>query len=319
MSGFLARRAVHSLSVLLVMSFVIYGLIGLMPGDPVDLMISGDPDITAEDAQRLRALYGVDQPIAMRYAHWLGDVFTGDFGYSRLHSQPVFDVLGPALLSTLKLLGAAFLLSAVIGVGLGLIAGARPRTLRDYAINLVAFAGISVPPFWVALLLILVFAVALGWLPAGGVSLTDGWAGELRHMALPVAALTIASIGGHTRYTRASVIEVMRQDFIRTARAKGLSERQVLLRHALRNAMIPVLTIMALDFGYLFSGALITETVFAYPGMGKLIFDAIMGNDFNLALVALLFATLLTLVGNLLADLGYAALDPRIRLSEADR
>ncbi len=318
MSAFLARRAVHSLTVLLIMSFVIYGLIGLMPGDPVDLMISGDPDITAEDAQRLRALYGADQPITTRYAHWLGGVVTGDLGYSRLHSQPVLDVLGPALGSTLKLLGAAFLLSASIGIGLGLLAGSKPRSLRDYGINLFAFAGISVPPFWMALLLILIFAVGLGWLPAGGVNLDGGWLGELRHLVLPVVALTIASIGGHTRYTRASVIEVMRQDFIRTARAKGLSDGQVLVRHALRNAMIPVLTIMALDFGYLFSGALITETVFAYPGMGKLIFDAIMGNDFNLALVALLFATLLTLVGNLLADLGYAALDPRIKLTEVE-
>jgi len=316
MGAFLARRAIHSLAVLLVMSFVIYGLIGLMPGDPVDLMISGDPDITAADVQRLRALYGTDQPIVTRYTHWLGGVFTGDFGFSRLHSQPVFSVIGPALANTLKLLGAAFVLSAAIGVALGLVAGARPRSTRDYAINLFAFAGISIPPFWVALLLILVFAVVLGWLPAGGMSLTGGVTDEFRHLALPVTALTIAGVGGHTRYARASVIEVMRQDFIRTARAKGLSERQVLLGHALRNAMIPVVTIMALDFGTLFSGALITETVFAYPGMGKLIFDAVMGNDFNLALVALLFATLLTLVGNLLADVAYAALDPRIDLAE---
>lgn len=318
MTAFLARRTLHALIVLAVMSFVIYGLIGLMPGDPVDLMISGDPDITAEDAKRLRELYGLDRPIVERYANWLSAAFGGDLGYSRLHGAPVGEVLGPAIVNTAKLVGAAFVLSSLIGIGLGLIAGAAPRTFRDYTINIAAFAGISIPPFWMALLLILIFAVVLGWLPAGGMNLDGTLAGELRHMALPVIALTLASIGGYTRYSRASIIEAMRQDYIRTARAKGLSKRQVVVGHALRNAMIPVVTLMALDFGTLISGALITETVFAYPGMGKLIFDAIMGNDFNLALVALMLATLMTLIGNLLADLGYVALDPRVRLHDGE-
>ncbi|MCB2100817.1 MAG: ABC transporter permease, partial [Rhodobacterales bacterium] len=184
----------------------------------------------------------------------------------------------------------------------------------------VSFAGISVPPFWLALLLILLFAVTLGWLPAGGQPLDPGggfWDGA-KYLVLPAVSLTLASVGGHTRYMRAAMVETLRQDHIRTARAKGLSERRVVLHHALRNALIPVVTIIALDFGYLFSGALITETIFAYPGMGKLIFDAIMGNDFNLALVALLFATGVTLAGNILADLAYAWLDPRIGFGRSD-
>jgi len=319
MSGYLARRGVQSLVVLAVMSFVIYGLIGLMPGDPVDLMISGSPDVTAEDAKRLRELYGLNVPLTERYLNWLSDAMSGDLGFSRMHRQPVLDVLGPAIINTLKLVVAAFVLSSLVGIALGVIAGAAPRSIRDYAINIVAFAGISVPPFWVALLLILIFAVAFGWLPAGGVSLDGTLWGELRHMALPVLALTIASVGGYTRYARAAIIETMRQDYVRTARAKGLSRARVVTRHALRNALIPVITLMALDFGTLISGALITETVFAYPGMGKLIFDAIMGNDFNLALVALMLATLMTLIGNLLADLGYVALDPRVRLGGNER
>jgi len=321
MSAFLIRRTVHSLIVLFVMSVVIYALIGLMPGDPVDLMISADPDITSADAARLRAIYGLDQPLWSRYANWLGAALTGDFGYSRLYAQPVWQAIAPALTNTLVLLISSLALALVIALPAGIFAATRPYSMADYGINLAAFAGISMPPFWLGILLILVFAVTLGWLPAGGTAESTGaiglWA-HLQFLILPVASLTIAGIGGHTRYMRASMIETLRQDYIRTARAKGLSESRVVLGHALRNAMIPVVTVIALDLGVLFSGALITETVFAYPGMGKLIFDAIMGNDYNLALVGLLMATALTLIGNLLADVAYAGLDPRISYEELD-
>jgi len=321
MSAFLIRRTIHSLIVLFVMSIVIYALIGLMPGDPVDLMISADPDITSEDAARLRAIYGLDQPLWSRYANWLGAALSGDFGYSRLYAQPVWQAIIPALSNTLVLLISSLALALAIALPAGIFAATRPYSLADYGINLAAFAGISMPPFWLGILLILVFAVTLGWLPAGGTAESTGASGlwaQLQFLVLPVASLTIAGIGGHTRYMRASMIETLRQDYIRTARAKGLSESRVVLGHALRNAMIPVVTVIALDLGVLFSGALITETVFAYPGMGKLIFDAIMGNDYNLALVGLLMATALTLLGNLLADVAYASLDPRISYEELD-
>jgi peptide/nickel transport system permease protein len=317
-SRYLFDRLLHSVLVLAVMSFVIYGLMGLMPGDPIDLMISADPKMTSADAARLHALYGLDKPITERYLNWLTAAAGGDFGYSRLHAKPVMVALLPALGNTLVLLGASFLLAVLIGLPAGILAAMRPYSKRDYAINLFAFAGISVPPFWLALLLIIVFAVILGILPPGGMGTGEAeslWANG-KFIVLPVASLTIASVGGYTRYMRASMIETLRQDFIRTAYAKGLNERQVLTGHALRNALIPVVTILALDFGFLFSGALITETIFAYPGMGKLIFDAIMGNDYNLALVALLLATFITLMGNLLADLAYVRLDPRISFKE---
>lgn len=322
MSAFLIRRLVHSLVVLFVMSVVIYGLIGLMPGDPVDLMISADPDITSDDAARLRAIYGLDQPLWSRYSNWLGAALTGDFGYSRLYAQPVWQAIWPALTNTLVLLISSLALALAIALPAGIFAATRPYSLADYGINFAAFAGISMPPFWLGILLILVFAVMLGWLPAGGTAASAGVSGlweQLQFLILPVASLTIAGVGGHTRYMRASMIETLRQDYIRTARAKGLSESRVVLGHALRNAMIPVVTVIALDLGVLFSGALITETVFAYPGMGKLIFDAIMGNDYNLALVGLLMATALTLIGNLLADVAYAGLDPRISYEELDQ
>ncbi len=287
---------------------------GLMPGDPIDLMISSDPKITSEDAKRLRNLYGLDKPLFERYKNWLWAALSGDLGYSRLQSKPALEVLWPALVNTSVLLGLSFGLSIFISLPSGIIAAVKQYSKTDYFINFIAFAGISTPPFWLALLLIIIFAVILGVLPASGMGILDenGLWDTLYFMALPVMSLTIASFGGQTRYMRAAMIEVLRHDYIRTARAKGLSKYQVVLNHALRNALIPVVTIIALDFGALFSGALITETIFAYPGMGRLIFDSIMGNDFNVALLGLLFATALTLFGSILADIAYVRLDPRI-------
>lgn len=314
MTRFLASRLLQAAVVLLAMSFLVTALIGLMPGDPVDQMLAANPHATPADAERLRAVYGVDRPLGERYLNWLVAAAQGDFGYSRLFSRPVPEVIGPRLLNTGILLGAAFLLAVALALPLGVAAARRPYSLADDAVNLLCFAGISVPPFWLALLLILLFAVTLQWLPASGIAPVGGgtWVDALRHAALPVATLAIASVGGYTRYVRSAMMVELRQDYIRTARAKGLAERRVVWRHALRNALIPVVTIVALEFGALFSGALVTETMFAWPGMGKLIYDSIMGNDYNVALVALLLATAMTLLGNLLADVAYAALDPRI-------
>lgn len=319
MTRFLIQRLVETALVLALMSFVVYGLIGLMPGDPIDLMIASDPSLTPDDAARLRAIYGLDRPLVERYLAWLGGALQGDFGYSRLTSRPVLDMLLPRLGNTLLLMGLSFALAVAIAIPAGTIAAMRPHGVVDGTINLMAFAGISVPPFWLAILLIILFAVTLGVLPAGGTGSAGGdlsglaWlADRVRHLVLPVATLTLISAGALIRYTRAAVGEALRQDFIRTAYAKGSSTTRVVIHHALRSAMIPIVTIMALDFGTLFSGALITETMFAYLGMGKTIYDAVMGNDYNLALVGLLFATAVVLASNLLADLCYAWLDPRI-------
>ena len=307
-------RLVQSLVVLAVMSFVIYWLMGLMPGDPIDLMISADPKLSSADAERLRALYGLDRPIIERYFNWLGAVFSGDLGFSRLHAKPVLTVLWPALGNTALLLGLSFLLAIAIALPTGIAAAMRQYSKIDYVINFLAFAGISLPSFWLALLLITLFSVMLAVLPAGGIGTigAEGIWDRARFLVLPVATVTIVSIGDYIRYMRSEMIQTLRHDYIRTARAKGAGNRRVVYVHALRNARIPVVTVGALDIGFLFSGALAVEIIFAYPGMGKLIFDAIMGNDFNLAMVALLFATILTLLGNLAADLVYSWLDPRI-------
>ncbi|CAK0753688.1 Oligopeptide transport system permease protein AppB [Azospirillaceae bacterium] len=318
MSGYLARRLLQAALVLLAMSLVIYGLLGLMPGDPVDLMLSGNPRLTAADAARLRALYGLDLPLWQRYLHWLGAVVQGELGYSRLYHQPVAEVLGPRLGNTLLLMSLSLLLALALAVPAGVLAACRAGSRSEAVINLACFAGISIPPFWLALLLILLFAVGLGWLPAGGMAPAagdGGWRERLPHLVLPVLTLTLAGVAGTTRYVRAAMREALVQDYIRTARAKGLSETRVVWRHALRNALIPVVTIVGLEFGALFSGALITETMFGWQGMGKLIYDSIMGNDFNLALIGLLLACAMTQTGNLLADLAYAVLDPRIQLA----
>lgn len=314
MSRYVAQRLLESAVVLAIMSFVVYGLIGLMPGDPIDIMISSNPDLTPDDANRLKALYGLDKPIYERYGNWLAAALGGDLGYSRVHSRPVLEVLAPHLWRTCLLMGISFVIAVAIAIPAGLWAASRPYSAVDYTINLVSFAGISIPPFWLALMLIILFSVTLGWLPAGGLETVgaDSLWDKARHMVLPVASLTLLSVAGLTRFMRAETINVLRQDYIRTARAKGADGRRVVYGHAMRNALIPVVTVLALNFGALFSGALITETVFSYPGMGKLIYDAILGNDFNLALVGLLFATLVTLLANLGADMAYAALDPRI-------
>lgn len=322
MTRYLAGRLVEIVVTLALMSFIVYVLIGLMPGDPIDLMISGDPRMTSEDAARLRAVYGVDRPLVERYLAWAQQALSGNFGYSRSFNQPVLAVLGPRLVNTLQLAGIAFLLSVAIALPLGVWVANRPRSRVDYLVNLFSFAGISTPPFWLALLMITLFAVKLGVLPAGGMAdLRPGTAWpealgqKIRFAILPVSTLLLLQLGGYTRFMRGAMIEALRQDYIRTARAKGASEPRVLWRHAFANALAPVLTILGLSFGALFSGALITETMFAWPGMGKAIYQAILDNDYNLALVGLLVTTFTTIVGNLLADLALVAVDPRISLS----
>lgn len=311
-------RLLQSLAVLLAMSFVVYALMGLMPGDPIDLMIAGNPHLGPADAVRLKALYGLDRPWAVRWLDWLGQVARFHLGYSRLYAKPVAAAMAPAVLATLQLMAAALAGSLALGLPLGILAALRPRSALDRLANLLAFASVSLPTFWLGLMLIVVFAVRLGWLPAGGMAGigADGGGGiadRLAHLALPAATLAVAGLGQYIRHMRAAMLGEAGADYVRTARAKGCSPARVVLGHQLRNALIPVATLVALDLGGLFSGALITETVFAWPGMGRLIAEAVMGNDFNLALTGLLLATAMTLAGSILADLAYAWLDPRVR------
>jgi peptide/nickel transport system permease protein len=295
---------------LALLSFCAFLLIGLMPGDPIDLAIAGDPRLTAEDAARLRALHGVDQPLLSRYWAWVTRVLTGEFGYSRLFAQPVAEVMWPALKGSLVLLGAALVLAGVVGIGLGALAAARPRLAP--LVDAVAVLAQSAPSFWAGILLIILFAVELGWLPAGGLPDSDSAAEAARFLVLPVATLAIANLAAYARHATASLSASLREPWVRSARARGASEARVLWRHAFPNAAVPLLTLAALDAGSLVSGALVTETLFARPGMGKLIYDSVMGNDTNLALLALLVVALVTMLATLAADLAQRLLDPRI-------
>ena len=317
MTRYLASRLLQTLVLLLVLSAATYGLLGLMPGDPADLILGADPDATAADVARIKALYGIDRPLWERYLGWLGGALQGEFGYSRLYAQPVIDIVAQRLPTTLLLIGSALVIALSIALPAALRAARNPGGAVDRAINLVCFAGVSIPPFWFALLMIILFAVILGWLPAGGMRSSGGDGGfldRLMHLILPVATLSVATVATYTRHLRSAMIEALSEDYIRTARAKGITEHRVIWRHALRNALLPLVTLLGLDLGALVSGALITETMFGQLGMGKTIYDAIMGNDYNLALIGLLVAASATLIGNLLADLAYAKLDPRITL-----
>ena len=308
MLGLTLSRLAQIVVTAAILSLCAFLLIALMPGDPIDLAIAGDPRLSSEDAARLRALHGLDQPVMARYFAWAGAVLEGRLGHSRLFAQPVAALLGPALISSLELLGVALGLAVFVGVGLGAIAAMRPRAAP--LVQGMALVAQAVPSFWLGILLIILFAVQLGWLPAGGIPTGEG--GGWRFLVLPIATLAFANMAAYTRHAAVALNATLTEPYIRTARAKGASERQVMLRHALPNAGVPLLTIAALDAGALVSGALITETIFARPGMGKLIYDAVMGNDFNLALLALLVVAVVTMLATLAADLAQRWLDPRL-------
>jgi peptide/nickel transport system permease protein len=314
MLRFISWRVFGLLLVLLIKSFVIFVLIGLMPGDPIDLLMSANPNMMPEDVLKLRAIYGVDEPILSRYAHWLWNALQGDFGFSRIQHRPVLDIVIPALGNTIILTGTAFVISTVLAIALGTLAALHRGGWVDRFISLLAFLGISVPGFWLGLVFIYLFSVKLGILPAGGMPRADQPFSAIAYLVLPCLTLVLIEIGALTRYARSAMIEVLSQDHIRTARAKGLSNRRVIWHHALRNSLIPIMTIIALGFGHLLSGATLIETMFGWRGMGRLIYESIMGNDYNLALVCLLFTTSMVLIGSLIADFSYSLLDPRIRL-----
>ena len=316
MAFYFVTRLGQIFCVIIAMSFIIYSLIGLMPGDPIDIMVQSDPSLTSADATRLKAIYGIDRPLLERYSSWLLSASQGNFGFSRIHNRPVLEILVPRLINTCLLMGSSLVLALIFAIPMGIYSAIRVHSPSDYTINLFALGGTSIPVFWLALLLMVIFSVWLEWLPASAMHGQDADPlTKAQHLALPIIVLAMGTVGQLTRHMRSAMIETLKQDYIKTARAKGVRKNRIIFSHALRNAMIPVVTVLSLSFGSLFSGALITETMFSYLGTGKLIFDSIMGNDYNMALVSLLFATGLVLLSNFIADLLYAWLDPRISYS----
>ncbi|HEV8306861.1 MAG TPA: nickel ABC transporter permease [Methylomirabilota bacterium] len=312
MLGYLLRRAGAMVPVIAVVSVVVFSLIHLTPGDPVNIMLREEADPAT--AATLRRQLGLDRPLPLQYAAWLGRAVQGELGRSIRTNQPVTDAIRQRVPVTLSLAAAALLVALAIGLPAGILAAVRRNSVVDVAATLVAISGVSLPSFWLAILLILVFSVTLGWLPPlGWVSPGRDLGAWVRSLVLPAVTLGVAIAAVVMRMTRASLLEVLELDYVRTARAKGLAERRIVLGHALRNALIPVVTVIGLQAGALLGGAVITETIFALPGVGRLLVDAIFQRDFPIVQGVVLVLALNFLIVNLLVDLTYAWLDPRIR------
>jgi len=300
---FVVRRLLLTVPVLLGVLFVVMLTMDLIPGDPVQLML-GDA-ASKENVARFREHLGLDRPLVVRYVRYIGHVMTGDLGRSIQQNRPVVDELGDAWPATLQLTVAALLLAAVVGVATGIVSAIWPNSLFDALSRLSSLFGLSMPVFWTGLVLIVVFAFWLPLLPVGGV-------GSPSHLVLPAVTLALPSIAMIARMTRSSVLEVLREDYVRTARAKGVGERLVVAKHALRNAAIPILTLVGLQAGQLMGGAVLTETVFAWPGLGRLMVKAIFARDYILLQGAVLIFAMAFVVINLIVDLSYGMLDPRV-------
>jgi peptide/nickel transport system permease protein len=319
MQRFLARRMVHGVIILIGLSILMFTLLVLTPGDPVELMAASNPDIRPEDVSMLRKYYGLDDPMYVRYFKWIRSVLKGDLGYSRTYGTPVTKLVVDRLRNTLTLLATSVAVAFTVGVTAGVYSALHQYSATDYVVTVAAFAGLAMPVFWQGIVYILLFAVWLPWFPAGGMmtpGVAPGWPmflDRLWHLVLPVSVLATSGMASWTRYMRSSMLEVVRHDYVRTARAKGNPERVVINRHALRNALIPIITLIALSVPGILNGAVLTETVFSWPGMGLLLFQAVLGHDYNVAMAVLLFLALMTVIFNLLADLAYGLADPRIR------
>jgi peptide/nickel transport system permease protein len=304
--AYVLRRLWQSALTLAGVSVLVFVILRVLPGDPAKMLLpDGAPQSAVDELNRQ---LGLHEPLHVQYAIFLRSVFRGDFGQSFQYRAPALQVVTERLAATVQLALAALLITVSVGVSLGIVAAVRRGTRYDYASTILAVLGQSLPNFWLGIMLILLFGVALRWLPTSGF---ESW----RHLILPAVTLAAFPMALVARLTRSSMLEILARDFIRTGRAKGLTERAVILRHALRNAAVPLLTVLGLQIGTLLGGAVITESVFAWPGMGKLVVDAIFFRDFPVVQTVLILSATIFVVINLLVDLLYTVIDPRIRYS----
>ena len=322
MTTYLLKRIAMLFPLLLGISLITFTVIHLAPGEPVEMQTAMSPKITAETRQRLREFYGLDKPLPVQYGLWLGRIARLDFGRSFApDNRPVIDKIKERIPVTLSLNLIALVLEFGLALPIGILAAVRRNTLLDKGLTVFVFLGFAMPTFWLALLLMYFFGVKLEWLPISGLhSLgsdrlsTGAWLLDLaKHLVLPLSVASFGSLAGLSRYMLSTMLEVIGQDYITTARAKGLPERVVILKHALRNALLPVITLLGFSLPGLIGGSVIFETIFAIPGMGQLFFMGVMARDYPLVMGILVIGAGLTLIGNLLADLCYAVADPRIR------
>jgi peptide/nickel transport system permease protein len=314
MFRFVVRRLVLSIPILLLVSIMVFGLIHLIPGDPARVILG--QEATPEAVAELRHELGLDQPLVIQYLTWLGNVLRGDLGKSLADGTPVIDQIKQRLPVTLELTIGTFIVALLIALPAGILSATRRGTIVDYSSTLIALGGLSIPSFWLAIMFIILFAVRLHWFPASGyVPFTEDPRANLSAMILPMVATGIREAAALTRMLRSGMLEVLNADYVRTARSKGLNDRLVVIRHAFRNALVPVVTSAGLLLAGLIGGLVITETIFAIPGFGRLIVDAIYQRDFVTVQGAVLVSALLVVVINLGVDLIYALIDPRIRLT----
>ena len=313
MTTFIIRRIATIIPTLIFVSLLIFGLQQLLPGDPAMILAGEERDPTV--IAHLRETMHLDQSFPVRYLYWLRGVLHGDLGESLRLQQPVRSLIADKLPVTLELACIAIVIALVIGIPAGVVSAVKRGTAWDYGANVVALWGLSTPNFWLGIMLILLFSVTLGWLPASGyVSPFEDWRANLASMIMPAFVLGNAIAAVLMRHTRSAMLQVLSSDYVRTARAKGVLERDVVLKHALRNALIPIITLGALEFGTLLSGAVLTEQVFTIPGFGKLIVDAVFNRDYAVVQGVVLFTATAYIVLNLVADVAYAIVNPRIRV-----
>jgi len=319
LKSYAARRLLKFIPFILIIILVNFMIIHLAPGDPVDVMI-GEQAVSPGYREMLREKMGFDRPLYEQFIRYIKNILSGDLGYSLGYHQPVLTIILERVPLTLLLMGSSFVYAIILGVVLGVYTSKRPYHLTDNIISITSLIGYSVPNFWLGMMFLLLFSLNLRWFPAQGTRILDinltGWASFLdlvRHMVLPALTLGTGYLARYTRFTRASMLEILRKDFIVTARGKGLAERTVLYRHALRNALIPVVTMVGLDFGFMFTGSVITETVFAWPGLGRLMYDSISLRDYPLLMGIFIMVSIMVMLATLATDILYAFLDPRIR------
>ncbi len=316
MGRYIVRRLLAMIPLLLGISFIVFALLNILPGDPVSIMLSSNPHITpdANTIAQLRAQYGLDKPLFTQYLIFLGNLFKGDMGTSMYTQQPVLTAIWERMPATAELAIAALIISVVIAIPVGVISAVRQYSWIDHLCLIGTLIGVSMPSFWLGLLLMLGFSLKLRWLPLSGMGYFSNGVGDvLRHLIMPAFTLGFGMAALLARLTRSSMLEVLGQDFVRTARAKGLSERAVIYRHALRNGLIPIFTVLGVQFGYLLGGSVIVETIFSWPGIGRLAVNSIMNRDLPMVQGTVLVFTLLFILVNLGVDILYAAIDPRIQ------
>lgn len=312
MLALIGHRLAQLVPTLFLVSVLVFLLQQLLPGDPAMVMAGeeNDPEVIAQ----IRRQYRLDQPVAVQYAHWIAGVVTGDFGQSMRLKAPVLDLILQKLPVTLQLASMAMAIALVLGIGAGIVSAVRRGTGWDHAMNLLALWGISTPTFWLGIMMIYLFAETLGWLPASGyVTPAEGWRQSLATTIMPAFVLGNSVAGVFMRHTRGAMLRALDSDYARTARAKGLAERVVVVDHALRHALTPLITLGALEFGTLLSGAVLTEQIFSIPGFGKLVVDAVFNRDYAVVQGVVLVTATAYILLNLLADVGYMLVNPRLR------